>query len=427
MTDYLSEISEQLVSFSENVDIQNADMITDCFRKLRNMCSEGKNIQDTISKSGSIVLNTKLILENIQNRYESAPNTGNELNVCFRVGFQFLVNLTVDNSGSASIVWDLCSDLIRNSLQDGQDVKVQVCCCMILYNLILKECITLYNIQDLLGLLLSLTQDETTSEFPVYIIEHSIFNHGFISKYYGTLEATNRLIVLEILLGLVNTDKVDKLPVSCVMFLVKEFTRKSDNILKTVSDYVESMEPLEITKLLDFLASLSGRNELPFLKEMQNFKVLTINCSFLLKNIHSLGKETDNYFSSVQKLSDLENMGKENELQQHPAFGFKATLIRVVGNLCWHCEENQNLLRELETIQTLLDCCNIDARNPFIIQWVILAIRNLCYNNIENQKIIGSLSKEGNVDSRLLKEMGVTLKSDDGESSTFIAPLKNIK
>jgi hypothetical protein len=57
-----------------------------------------------------------------------------------------------------------------------------------------------------------------------------------------------------------------------------------------------------------------------------------------------------------------------------------------------------------------------------IIQWVVLAIRNLCESNLENQAVIASMSQKGVVDSSVLLEMGLTLHSDD-ESKIVIMPL----
>ena len=57
-----------------------------------------------------------------------------------------------------------------------------------------------------------------------------------------------------------------------------------------------------------------------------------------------------------------------------------------------------------------------------IIQWVVLAIRNLCENNLENQAVIGSMTRKGVVDSSVLLEMGLTLHADD-HSKIVAVPL----
>lgn len=60
------------------------------------------------------------------------------------------------------------------------------------------------------------------------------------------------------------------------------------------------------------------------------------------------------------------------------------------------------------------------------MQWVILAVRNLCEGNMENQKVIASLTQQGVVDSGVLKEMGLTLQQDQNNQFTII-PLDVLK
>ncbi|XP_053616340.1 ataxin-10 [Plodia interpunctella] len=110
-------------------------------------------------------------------------------------------------------------------------------------------------------------------------------------------------------------------------------------------------------------------------------------------------------------------------VERHVAFGFKATLVRTLANLCWKNQENKRQMRDLEVIPVLLDCANIDARNPLIMQWVIFAVRNLCENCPENQEVISKMTLQGPVDNEVLQEMGLTLHSDPQGNSIKIAPL----
>ncbi|CAK1542729.1 unnamed protein product [Leptosia nina] len=111
-------------------------------------------------------------------------------------------------------------------------------------------------------------------------------------------------------------------------------------------------------------------------------------------------------------------------VERHVAFGFKATLVRILANLCWKNQENKRQMRELEVIPVLLDCCNIDARNPLIMQWVIFAVRNLCENCPENQEVISKLTLQGPVDNEVLQEMGLTLHTDSQGNSIKVMPLQ---
>ncbi|XP_069362243.1 uncharacterized protein [Maniola hyperantus] len=110
-------------------------------------------------------------------------------------------------------------------------------------------------------------------------------------------------------------------------------------------------------------------------------------------------------------------------VERHVAFGFKASLVRTLANLCWKNQENKRQMRELEVIPILLDCCNIDARNPLIMQWVIFAVRNLCENCPENQEVISKMTLQGPIDNELLQEMGLTLNTDTQGNSIRVVPL----
>ncbi|KOC62083.1 hypothetical protein WH47_01875, partial [Habropoda laboriosa] len=91
---------------------------------------------------------------------------------------------------------------------------------------------------------------------------------------------------------------------------------------------------------------------------------------YLLKSIQIIGKQSHNYFTPLQKLSDValamqearnnepetnsnstkakgnesETNSAESNLQSHPAFGFKAGLIRIIGNMSYRNKECQDLV-----------------------------------------------------------------------------------
>lgn len=58
-----------------------------------------------------------------------------------------------------------------------------------------------------------------------------------------------------------------------------------------------------------------------------------------------------------------------------------------------------------------------------IMQWTILALRNLCEGNPSNQEIIRNSSKIGVVENSVLQEMGVTLHEDKEGKKIGIVPL----
>jgi hypothetical protein len=67
--------------------------------------------------------------------------------------------------------------------------------------------------------------------------------------------------------------------------------------------------------------------------------------------------------------------------------GLKRDLVRVIANMCFHDRASQDAVRELGAIPLVLSCSCIDENNPYSREWSIVAIRNLCENNLENQKV----------------------------------------
>lgn len=57
------------------------------------------------------------------------------------------------------------------------------------------------------------------------------------------------------------------------------------------------------------------------------------------------------------------------------------------------------------------------------MQWTILAMRNLCENNEQNQKVVRGLNEVGVADSAVLREMGMILHDEGDGKAIGIAPL----
>jgi hypothetical protein len=88
-------------------------------------------------------------------------------------------------------------------------------------------------------------------------------------------------------------------------------------------------------------------------------------------------------------------------------FGLKKEIITIIGNLCYKHKGIQDEIRELGGIPIILNHTSVDENNPFIREWSILAIRNLCENNSENQGLIASLQPKGVVENELLNKLGL--------------------
>lgn len=67
--------------------------------------------------------------------------------------------------------------------------------------------------------------------------------------------------------------------------------------------------------------------------------------------------------------------------------GLKRDLVRVIANMCYQDRASQDAVRELGGIPLVLSSTCIDENNPYSREWGVVAIRNLCENNLENQQV----------------------------------------
>lgn len=204
-----------------------------------------------------------------------------------------------------------------------------------------------------------------------------------------------------------------------ILSLAKDFTMLTDFVFKTQHSLTDDLKAQETLTLLDIIISVSQTDHKIIL---QDIKSLLINTLYLIRMMHEAGKTEEgnkdhfsNKFKPIGKLAELAELRKENGvsgedlIENNPVFGFKVKLIQLLVNLVWEHPDNQNLVAEHTGLQLLLDCSQVDARNPFITQWVVMSVKALCQGNQNNQAILASLRRQGVADSALWAELGINL------------------
>mmetsp|Transcript_18518 Transcript_18518/g.27350 ORF Transcript_18518/g.27350 Transcript_18518/m.27350 type:complete len:265 (+) Transcript_18518:540-1334(+) len=88
----------------------------------------------------------------------------------------------------------------------------------------------------------------------------------------------------------------------------------------------------------------------------------------------------------------------------------KLDLVKIIANVSFRCKEAQNAVRLLDGIPILLSQCNFDPKNPFLREWAVVAVRNICEGNRENQSFIE------NIEAKMKTEH---LMEEDGDSNKF--------
>jgi len=76
-----------------------------------------------------------------------------------------------------------------------------------------------------------------------------------------------------------------------------------------------------------------------------------------------------------------------------PPMDAKVDAMRLVSNLCYRCKDVQDTVRTTDGFfPTILEKCVMDANYPLMREWSLVAVRNLCEENVENQNFVRSLT-----------------------------------
>lgn len=201
------------------------------------------------------------------------------------------------------------------------------------------------------------------------------------------------------------------IPPENLLVLSHDFTLATDGLLTTnMITSLDQLHPTQVLKMAQVLAVASGAEE--HRQFLQGHRSLVLNTLYLLKMVHGASRSGVEGLSLLGKMSDTEGAATAGgKVEDGPAFGFLAALVRLLANLVWGNQSNQDLVGELEGLQLLLDCTQVDARNPLVTQWSILAVKALTENHPTNQAILAGLRRDGAMDGSLLKELNIQQRS----------------
>lgn len=154
----------------------------------------------------------------------------------------------------------------------------------------------------------------------------------------------------------------------------------------------------------------------------------------------TLGQETQLILASGRQLTQLvdtivqRNIGKTSKnMNMSPTEQEWVTcLVRLLGNLVYQCEPNQELLRTLSMppmkttdthqdsnhadrniVHVLLSCTSFAWACLTLREWTIVAIRNALQENLANQTMVAQLEAQQAVQSTALDDMGIRVDLDE--------------
>ncbi|XP_037703545.1 ataxin-10 [Choloepus didactylus] len=375
-------------------------LITECFRCLRNACVECSANQNSIRNLDTIGVAVDLILlfRELQVEEES-------LMTAFRCGLQFLGNIASRNEESQSVVWVHAFPELFLTCLNHQDKKIVAYSSMILFTSLNPE--RMKELEENINIAISVIeahQKQPESEWPFLIItDHFLKSPELVKAMYAKMSNSERVTLLDLVITKTVGEEPltkDDTPVflSHAELIASTFVDEGKTVLRLVSEHhAGDKEALVIVRLLDVLCEMTTNTHL--LSYLQVFPGLLEKVVDLLRLIHVAGKDTTNVFSTSGCIKAEGDISDVTE-------GFKSHLIRLIGNLCYKNKDNQDKVCELDGIPLILDSCSLDDRNPFLTQWVVYAVRNLTEDNSHNRDLIAKMEDQGLADPSLLKKMG---------------------
>ncbi|XP_067657464.1 ataxin-10-like [Haliotis asinina] len=387
--------------------------VTETFRCLRNACAGCSDNQTTIGGSATVMSDTCAVLEVVIGQ----PSTA-ELITLQRCAMQVIGNLCVGHNQNQENVCRTFLCTFRRLLQSSDSGVVNYTC-MVLHNCLLTADRTSRVLPDYLSLdddtvasvVLSVIERtvQADMEWGLFVVEDLLQVAAFCETIYTRLPPTHRLFVVEVVIGMLkraesdtSMEKIHVVAVENLLYLGREVKTYSHQILHAgLQDTEDSQTSLLLVKILEALGMATSQHSL--YGSLQNDSDFLKCCVNLLHGIQDIGRQGGNHFTAVEKMTESDQIDPH-----HPAFGLKRDLIRLLANMVFRHKANQDKIRELDGISLILDQSNMDGRNPFITQWVVLAVRNLCEGNSDNKQYLAGLRLEGLSNNvTVLQEFGV--------------------
>nr|XP_039254959.1 ataxin-10-like [Styela clava] len=403
-TQLYKELLNELIVVDQSKE-EDQLILLDILRILRNSCIECQQNQNIVMKMNMPETVSKMVYNLNQNdKY---------IDKLYTCAFQFFGNFVAGNLETQKYFWNIVfPDFFIKFLCENQEREnCTEICIMILYNCLLKNKIhqdDLFSNPEGERIVLAICNMVSQTELCSWVylcVTNIFFNHPmFLPLLFSKSSDKIQLIVLQLYCDSreeendANTTDSNR---SNIMVLSEQFL-----IMYEVLCEGHSSSNIEFSAvLLDTLCwvtAISGS----WNDEIDASKLIH-SLIDLLKGLNLVGK---NGKSNITDMPATKRSGLI-QISDH-AMPFKRSLVRLLGNLCYRNSKLQDDIRELGGIPLILECCNIDDNNPFMQQWALFAIRNLCENNAANQTEIKKLEKLGMADSPVLRDMGIAAVQD---------------
>jgi len=381
-------------------ETHESEILLGCLRSLRNVVAGVKANQEIVAS----LLQSHVDFWNFLDELMQKVKSEQILNI-LRCSIQLIGNLLVGQTKYQEEVFSSVTRILEKLFSEVADHKCLNFACMVILTLQKNE----ENLKDVAEDYHKVLASFLPRILKILESEEVVNNSDFADLCFVSYLENSEF--LKFLTSKERASLVPNLPhpinISTMTLLSTDFTYLTDILLTTNTGSVSQLDPTDILTLTQLMAESSGQDQ--YRSVLQSHKSLVLNTLYLLKMVHEAGKEGVENLKVLGKLSDVQKRegGDKDNITESPTFGFKENLIQMLTNLVWDHTENKTTVGELEGLALILDCSQMDARNPLITQRVVLAVRALTNGHTKNQEILAGLKKVGAADASLLKELGM--------------------
>ncbi|XP_068144050.1 ataxin-10 [Drosophila tropicalis] len=405
---------------------ENVEKITVLLRKLRLEVTKSRSNQEIFA---NFVVATSF-LENVAFN----PELRIEHSSLQYLTLQVLANSVVNNETCQAIIWNRHGHQISQQAYTPPLDKCTNVLLMIMYNIFLRDS-QLINEHGALQTSVRLweaikkTQSKENFEYLHFILEHFLVQNGRACvTCYQRLNTEERIVFLDYVVHYLRENSPNgELTTFLMQHFAKEFRLKSDCLLRETLKLSNELHPHEVHSLLEILASATGSDKYAQIYEKD--QSLFINVSSLLRCLVAAGKQPDGggLDKPMTKLEEVapSSNAMDTDYELRASYELKTLLVRCTANLLYENQANKGYALDTQLMPTLLECTTMDARNPLMREWSILAIRNACINCPEAQSVIAGLTQQGNAPNDILSELNLdmgALRISDRQRTTTDRP-----
>uniref|UniRef100_A0A182QIB6 Ataxin-10 n=1 Tax=Anopheles farauti TaxID=69004 RepID=A0A182QIB6_9DIPT len=415
--DFIVNLVPHLVeSFYTCLDMQEESayrIAMKCLNMLKRGCSVGESFQNAIIARADFIERVRVILNDAEGTVPMDVRVN-----CL----QLLANLCVQNlANQKKVILFLHPFLFKYISSNGGHANAAA---MILYNGFIYKAVDA-DLKAILTCILDNVEMNRAAqtdlpEFVCIFLEYLISESNEIVQEIDNLDFNKKMLLFRYLIEYIRQEdrRVRPIHPDVFTYLLEQFKKKSDMILKTDNVQLDAQDTEEAFTLLALIADSTCIE--PYGSFLRHDGGLFLNLGCLLRQMQLLGKsESQNMFTPVQKIEEILRIKQgdsELDIEGQISYSLRSAVVKSLANLAYKSKKNQKLAREMDIIAAILECTNLDARNPLIKEWSILAIHNLCDDNVENQQFILGLKKLGDAENSLLTEYkSGTIRISDGK------------